>query len=161
MLSSKPSAASLMPETPVPANAAEGVKKIWKNENLSLSCPFLEVNHAEYLLPGLLDGMVVVLHLLREKLLKPFILVYVLIDEPDGLLTVDLDSRLTRLAIVEPCLGPTPTTFPLFSVARRASFLQLMSIPLWNCVLLWSIGSRRLPKGEVTSMNSSRFKGRE
>ena len=102
-----------MPETPVPANAAEGVKKIWKNENLSLSCPFLEVNHAENLLPGLLDGMVVVLHLLREKLLKPFILVYVLIDEPDGLLTVDFDSRLTRLAIVEPCLGPPSDSAPV------------------------------------------------
>ena len=57
--------------------------------------------------------MVIVLHLLREKLLKPFVLIDVLIDELDGQLSVDFDGGLTRLAVVEPCLGPPSDTAPV------------------------------------------------
>jgi len=55
----------------------------------------------------------------------------------------------------------TLTTFPLSSVARTASWFVWMSIPLCTWYLLVSKGSFLVPKGEVTSINSSLFRGKE
>ena len=39
---------------------------------------------AEYLLPGLLDGIVIDFHLLWEILFQPFVFFNILVDELDG-----------------------------------------------------------------------------
>ena len=55
---------------------------------------------------------------------------------PDESVFLERNKIVTDLPPPVLALWFTPTTLPLFSVASSASFLQLTSIPLWNCVLL-------------------------
>ena len=68
----------------------------------------LYVELTEYLFLGLLDGIMIDLHLLGEVLFEPFVLLDVLVDELDGKLTVYLYGGFAFLAVVEPCFRPPP-----------------------------------------------------
>ena len=70
-------------------------------------------------------------------------------------------STVTDLPPPVLVLWLTATTFPRSSVASTASCFVCMSMPLCICCLLLSIGSFRIPKGEVISINSSRLNGKK
>jgi hypothetical protein len=55
---------------------------------------------------GLLNGVVVHLHLLGEELLAPFVFVEVVPDEVQGLLAGNLYAGLAFFVVVDPELGP-------------------------------------------------------
>ena len=58
----------------------------------------------EKLFSGLVDCVVVSLHLTRKVLFEPFVLLYEVVDELDGKLALDFDCRLAMFGVVEPCL---------------------------------------------------------
>lgn len=58
------------------------------------------------MLPGLLNGIVINFHLLREIFFKPFVFFNVIVDELDSELSVYLDGSFSFLGVVEPCLCP-------------------------------------------------------
>ena len=64
----------------------------------------------EDLFSGLLDGVVIDFHLLREILFKPCVFFYVVIDELDGELTFYLDGGFACFAVVKPCFCPPSDT---------------------------------------------------
>lgn len=63
---------------------------------------------------GLLNSLMIYLHLLGEVLFKPFILFPLFPDELYCYHTRDKDGTLSDLSVVEPCLDP-----PLYAVSVR------------------------------------------
>lgn len=60
----------------------------------------------EQLLFRLFDSVTVHLHLFREKLVEPDILLHLVVDEPYGLLPFDLHRSLALFPVVEPRFCP-------------------------------------------------------
>lgn len=54
--------------------------------------------------------MVIYFHLLREIFFKPFVLFYVLVDEPDGSLSFYLYGGFSFFTVIEPGLSPPSDT---------------------------------------------------
>ena len=88
----------------------KGYLILGRNQNPSPLNSQFSSSNTHQLLPRLLNGLVVSIHLLREEAGEPRVLAYLIIDKGNGLLTRDLNGWLSLLSTTEPRLRPTPVT---------------------------------------------------
>lgn len=88
---------------------------------------------AKNLLPGLLDGVMVNLHLLWEVFFKPFVFFYVVVNELDGELSVYLDGSFSFLGVVEPCLCPPSDARTVWIDADNSRYVEALNVEVKFC----------------------------
>lgn len=109
-----------------------GMTLVW-NSSVSVIVGSLNVDLFDKLFPCLLDGIVVDFHLLREVLLKPFVLVYLVPYEGKGHLSGYLYACLSSLAVVEPCLGPPAQTHMVGIDAHCPGYVKALDCDIEVC----------------------------
>lgn len=72
-------------------------------------------------------------HLCREILLKPFIIVYEVMDETQGILELYLYGCLACLTVVEPCLGE-PSYSGLVAIdTDQSRYVEALYVDVKGC----------------------------
>lgn len=104
------------------------------NKNIFfISLLLLEIKLAKNLFPGLLDGVMVNLHLLREVFFKPFVFFNVIVYKLDGELSVYLDGCFSFLGVVEPCLCPPSDARTVWIDANNSRYVETLNVEVKFC----------------------------
>ena len=82
---------------------------------------------------GLLDGIMIDFHLFGEILFEPFVLLYIVIDEFDGQLTVNLNGCLSSLTVVEPGFRPPSDTRTVWIYADKTGNVKALHVEIQLC----------------------------
>ena len=85
------------------------------------------------MLPGLLNGIVINFHLLREIFFKPFVFFNVIVDELDSELSVYLDGSFSFLGVVEPCLCPPSDSRTVWIDADNSRNVKALNVEVKFC----------------------------